>query len=291
MGYGDDWRAALEYTKTRAPAPGEAPWAIYDIANYEENYIASRHDITLAPLAREIWRLAMQSPERQLINPFFNGGEVTLLSYPTDTMTFEERSMSMRGNSPHLNFPTVQHEIVPGHHYQQFMEDRFNVHRQYLNDTPFWTEGWALYWELTLWEAADFPRNDSDRIGMLFWRQHRAARIVFSMNYQLGRWTPQQCVDFLVERVGHERANAEAEVRRTTQAPPLYQAAYLLGALQLRSLYKELVTGGRMSGTEFHDAILIGGPMPIELVRARLTHQKLTRDLQSGWRFYDVSAR
>jgi uncharacterized protein (DUF885 family) len=97
-------------------------------------------------------------------------------------------------------------------------------------------------------------------------------------------------VDFLVERVGHERANAEAEVRRTTQAPPLYQAAYLLGGLQLRALHRDLVGGGRMSGTEFHDAILIGGPMPIELVRARLTRQKLTRDFQSSWRFYDVPA-
>jgi hypothetical protein len=291
MGHGDDWKAALEYTKSRAPAPGEAPWAIFDIAAYEEDYIAKRHDITLAPLAREIWRLAMQTPERQLVNPFFNGGEVTRLSYPTDSMTLDERAMSMRGNSPHLNFPTVQHELVPGHHYQQFMNDRFNVHRQFLNDTPFWTEGWALYWELQLWDAADFPRNDPDRIGMLFWRQHRAARIVFSMNYQLGRWTPQQCVDFLVDRVGHERANAEAEVRRTTQAPPLYQAAYLLGALQLRSLYKELVASGRISGTEFHDAILIGGPMPIELVRARLTRQKLTKDFQSSWRFYDVAPR
>jgi hypothetical protein len=286
MGYGEDWKAALEYTKSRAPAPGEAPWAIFDIAAYEEDFIAKRHDITLAPLAREIWRLAMQSPERQLVNPFFNGGEVTLLSYPTDSMTLDERAMSMRGNSPHLNFPTVQHELVPGHHYQQFLNDRFNVHRQYLNDTPFWTEGWALYWELQLWEEPKFPRNDPDRIGMLFWRQHRAARIVFSMNYQLGRWTPQQCVDFLVERVGHERANAEAEVRRTTQAPPLYQAAYLLGGLQLRSLHEELVKGGKMSGQEFHDAILIGGPMPIELVRARLTRQKLTKDFRSSWRFY-----
>jgi hypothetical protein len=80
---------------------------------------------------------------------------------------------------------------------------------------------------------------------------------------RLGNWTPQQCVDFLVARVGHERANAEAEVRRSAQAPPLYQAAYLLGGLQLRALYKELVDGGRMSATQFHDAILLGGPMPI----------------------------
>ena len=288
MGHGDDWKAALEYTKNRAPAPGEVPWAIFDIAAYSEKFVESRHDVTLAPLAREIWRLAMQTPERQLINPFFSGGEETSLSYPTDSMTFDERMMSMRGNSPHLNFPTVQHEIVPGHHYQAFVFDRFNTHRVALNDTPFWTEGWALYWEMQLWDAPDFPRNDPDRIGMLFWRLHRAARIVFSLNYQLGRWTPQQCVEFLQNRVGHERANAEAEVRRSTIDAPLYQSGYMLGALQLRALNRELVGSGKMSAREFHDAILIGGPMPIELVRARLSHQKLTRDFRSQWRFQDV---
>jgi hypothetical protein len=288
MGYGDDWKAALEYTKNRAPPPGEVPWAIFDIAAYSEKFIENRHDITLAPLAREIWRLAMQSPERQLINPFFSGGEETSLSYPTDSMTLDERSMSMRGNSPHLNFPTVQHELVPGHHYQGFMGDRFNSHRVGLNDTPFWTEGWALYWEMQLWDAADFPRNDPDRIGMLFWRLHRAARIVFSLNYQLGRWSPQQCVNFLITRVGHERANAEAEVRRSTIDAPLYQSAYMLGALQLRALNRELVGSGRMRAVDFHDAILIGGPMPIELVRARLSHQKVSRDFHSAWRFYDT---
>jgi hypothetical protein len=290
MGRGDDWKGALEYTKNLAPPPGEVPWVIYDIANYSETFIANQHSITLAPLAREIWRLAMQTPERQLVNPFFSGGEVTHLSYPTDSMTLEERLMSMRGNTPSFNFPTVQHEIVPGHHYQGFMVDRFNSHRGVLNDTPFWTEGWALYWEMQLWDL-NFPRNDPDRIGMLFWRLHRAARIVFSLNYQLGQWSPQQCVDFLVDRVGHERANAEAEVRRTTIDAPLYQSAYMIGALQLRALYKEVVDSGRMSATEFHDAVLLGGPMPIELVRARLTGQPVTRNFQSQWRFYDAIRR
>jgi hypothetical protein len=290
MGYGEDWKAALEHTKNLAPAPGGAPAAIFEIAAYSEDFIAKRHNITLAPLAREIWRLAMQSPERQLINPFFTGGEVTRLSYPTDGMSFDDRLMSQRGNTPHFNFPTVQHELVPGHHYQRFMRDRFNSHRGPLNDTPFWTEGWALYWEFVLWDM-DFPRNDPDRMGMLFWRAHRAARIIFSLNFQLGNWTPQQCVDFLVDRVGHERANAEAEVRRSAQAPPLYQAAYMLGALQLRALYKELVDSGRMTATDFHDAVLIGGPMPIELVRARLSGATLEPDMPSRWRFYDSIRR
>lgn len=286
MGFGDDWKAALEHTKNLAPPPGEIPWVLYDIAEYSENFIEDLEIIDLPPLSREIWRFTMQTPERQLINPFFSGGEVTHLSYPTNSMEHEQKMMSMRGNTPHFNFPTVQHELVPGHHLQSFMYERFNSHRAELNRTPFWMEGWALYWEFTLWDE-DFSRNKPDKVGMLFWRMHRAARIIFSLNYQLGNWSARQCVDFLVDRVGHERANAEAEVRRSARAEPLYQAAYMLGALQIRALHHELVQSGDLSQKDFHNGFLIGGPMPIEMVRARLTKQALSREYESTWRFYE----
>ena len=285
MGFGDDWKAALEHTKNLAPPPGEAPWAIFDIAKYSEAFIAGLNAITLPPLSREVWRLAMQTPERQLINPFFTGGEVTRVSYPTDTMTHEDKLMSLRGNTPPFNFATVHHELVPGHHMQQFLNERFNPHRLALQRTPFWREGWSLYWELQLWDQK-FPRTPPEKVGMLFWRLHRAARIVFSLNHHLGRWTPQQAVDFLVDRVGHERANAEGEVRRTTIDAPLYQAAYLIGGLQFKALYREFVDSGRMTATAFHDAILTGGYMPVELVRARLSGTPVTRDHRTSWRFY-----
>lgn len=290
MGFGDDWKAALEHVKNLAPPPGEIPWVLYDIADYSETFIEELNSISMPPLSREIWRFTMQTPERQLFNPFFSGGEVTHLSYPTDGMEHDQKMMSMRGNTPHFNFPTVQHELVPGHHLQGFMNRRFNGHRSAVGRTPFWVEGWALYWELILWDQ-DFSRNDADRIGMLFWRMHRAARIVFSLNYQLGNWSPQRCVDFLVDRVGHERANAEAEVRRTARDAPLYQIAYMMGALQIRALRRELVDSGRMTEKDFHDAIMLGGSMPIELVRARLTGEPLTPDYQTRWRFYEGDRR
>ncbi|MFN2329037.1 MAG: DUF885 family protein [Chromatocurvus sp.] len=285
MGFGDDWKAALEYTKELAPPPGEKPWRIFQIADYSENYIEEMDIITLPPLAREVWRLAMQTPERQLVNPFFTGGEVTRVSYPESSMKHKDKRMSMRGNTPHFNFGTVQHELVPGHHMQGFLTQRFNPHRGELSRTPFWGEGWALYWEFILLKT-DFPRSDADQIGMLFWRLHRAARIVFSLNYHLGHWSPQEAIDFLVERVGHERANAEAEVRRTTRDAPLYQIAYMTGGLQFEALYEELVTAGKLTPTEFHDAVMQGGRMPVELVRARLTGQPLSADFKSSWRFY-----
>ncbi len=49
---------------------------------------------------------------------------------------------------------------------------------------------------------------------MLFWRMHRCARIIFRSATTPTKWTPQQCIDFLVNRVNFERANAEGEARR-----------------------------------------------------------------------------
>jgi uncharacterized protein (DUF885 family) len=66
---------------------------------------------------------------------------------------------------------------------------------------------------------------------------------------------------------------------------PLYQIAYMIGALQLRSLHAELVTGGGWTEKAFHDAVLQSGPMPVELIRARLNGARLPRDHQANWRF------
>jgi len=285
MGFGDDWRAAMERVKTLYVSPGEQPQMIRELAEEAIRFVEVRDLVTVPPLAKEIWRMEMMSAAAQKVSPFFLGGEVIQVSYPTDSMAHEDKLMSMRGNNRHFSRATVQHELIPGHHLQGFMSERYQPHRR-LFRTPFWTEGWALYWEMRLWDLG-FPQTPEDRMGMLFWRSHRAARIIFSLRFHLGTMTPQEAIDFLVERVGHERANAEAEVRRSFNGsyPPLYQAGYMLGGLQIRALYQALVASGQMTERAFHDAILQGGPMPIEMVRARLTGQILTPDFQSSWRF------
>jgi uncharacterized protein (DUF885 family) len=65
-----------------------------------------------------------------------------------------------------------------------------------------------------------------------------------------------------------------------------YQIAYLIGGLQFYALHHELVDSGRMTNRAFHDAILTENRMPVEMVRAPLTNQKLTRDFKTSWRFY-----
>lgn len=285
LGFGDDWKAAMEKVKNTFVEPGKQPDLIRDLANEADTFFAAHDWVTIPPLAREDWRMEMLSPERQRVSPFFLGGESILVSYPTADMTDEEKAMSLRGNNPHFSRAVVFHELNPGHHLQGFMTARYNSHRR-LFGTPFWNEGQSLYWEMFLWDR-DFHVTPEDRLGALAWRMHRSARIVFSLSFHLGKMTPEQCIEYLVDKVPFERANSEAEVRRSFNGSysPIYQAAYMLGGLQLRALYRELVTSKQMTDRQFHDAVLQGGPMPIAMVRARLAKVSLTREGAAPWRF------
>lgn len=287
MGFGDRWKAAMDSVKNLYVPPGKQPDLIRDLARQAEAYFEQHDWVTIPQLAKEDWRMEMLSPERQRIAPFFLGGESILVAYPTADMTEEEKLMSLRGNNPHFSHATVFHELNPGHHLQGFMTARYNTHRQ-LFGTPFWHEGNALYWEMFLYDKG-FHASPQDRIGALFWRMHRSARIIFSMNFHLGKMTPDQAVQFLVDTVNFERANAEGEVRRSFSGDysPLYQIAYMIGGLQQRALHKELVGSGKMTERAFHDAILQGGPMPVAMIRARLANKPLTRDGLAPWKFAD----
>lgn len=286
MGFGDDWKKALEAVKNKYVEPGKQPALIRDQAYEAIEFLEKNDLVTIPPVARESWRMEMMSPARQLVAPFFLGGETILVSYPTDAMTHEQKLMSMRGNNPHFTHAVTHHELIPGHHLQGFMNRRYRPYRRVFY-TPFWMEGWALYWEFLLWDM-NFNKTPEDKVGALFWRMHRCARIIFSLSFHLEKMTPAEAVDFLVERVGHERENALGEVRRSFAGDygPLYQIAYMMGGLQFYNLHRELVDSKKMTNREFHDRILKEGAIPVEMVRAILTKQKLSKDFKTNWRFY-----
>ncbi len=292
MGYGDDWKKALEKVKTLYVEPGKQPQLIRELALEAQKFVDEHDLVSIPPLARETWRMQMMTPQAQLLNPFFLGGETIQVSYPTDSMSYDQKMTTMRGNNIHFARATVFHELIPGHHLQGYMARRFRPYREAFGRSPFVTEGWSLYWEMLLWDMK-FQKTPEDRVGALFWRMHRCARIIFSLSFHLGKMTPVECVNFLVERVGFERENAIGEVRRsfTGNYSPLYQAAYLLGGMQFYALHKELVGSGKMTNRQFHDAILRENYLPIEMIRASLLHETLTRDYRSHWKFYgDVPA-
>ncbi|KMU74393.1 X-Pro dipeptidyl-peptidase [Coccidioides immitis RMSCC 3703] len=256
LGFGEDWRRALEYVKNLYVSPGQQPQLVRELADEAIEYVTKNDLVTVPPLAAETWRTFMI-----------------------------DKLMSSLKQRPLLR-ATVLHELIPGHHLQLYMASRYRPYRQ-LFTTPFWIEGGALYWEMTFWDRG-FPQSPENRIGMLFWRMHRCARIIFSLKFHMGQMTPQECIDFLVSRVGHERATAEGEVRRSFNGDysPLYQAGYMLGALQLRSLRREIVDSGIIGEKEFHDWILRENQMPIELLRAIMQDLPLTPEYKPSWKFY-----
>lgn len=288
LGYGDNWHAAMEYVKTLCVEPGQQRYLVHELAKEAIDFVRKYDLVTIPPIAAKIWPTYMMSPEEQKVNPFFLGGSAIIVSFPTSSMSHEDKLMSIKGNNIHFSRATVFHELLPGHHLQTYMMTRFRPYRQ-LFDTPFWIEGWALYWEFKLWDDARFSKTPENRMGMLFWRLHRCARILFSVNFHLGRMTPTECIDFLIKKVGHEPANAEGEVRRSLSGeyPPLYQAAYMLGALQIRALYHEMVEKRKLYGEkEFHDTVMKSNTMPIGMLRALMSGQDIAKDFRPDWRFY-----
>ncbi len=285
LGY-DNWRDGLEHVKKLHVGPGEQAALTTELTREAIEFVTSRDMLTVPDLANEIWRQTMLSADSQRTLPFAAyGPQAFLIAYPTSGMAHDDKLMSMRGNNRYFMRIVAPHELIPGHHLQSFFAQRERTYRRTFG-TPFLVEGWALYWEMTLWDAG-YGATPEQRIGMLFWRMHRAARIIVSMKFQLGEMQPEEMIDFLVDRVGHERLTATSEVRRFIGGDygPLYQIAYMIGGLQFRALRKECVDSGLMTEKEFHDSILKCGAIPVELIRAELLNQKLGPEGRTSWKW------
>lgn len=282
MGCGTDWKKAVEKTKADHVAPGDQDDLIMAQGREAVEFVEKHDLVTLEPLCKETWRVEMLTAEQQKNWPFaFYGGQHMATSYPVPEMDNETKQMSMRGNNKHFMRAVTFHELIPGHHLQGYMAQRYRTYRGMFS-TPFLIEGWALHWEMLMWDLG-FGATPEDKVGMLFWRMHRCARIVVSLKYHMGQMSAQDMIDYLVDKVGHERWTATSEVRRYVgdMYSPLYQCAYLIGGLQLRAIYKELVPA-KMTPSQFHDAVLKLGPVPMEMVRASLKSEKLTKAFQPG---------
>ncbi|KAI0912616.1 hypothetical protein F4823DRAFT_161414 [Ustulina deusta] len=286
LGYAD-WRDGLEHVKNLYEPPATHTSFVRGLVTEGASYVKQHDLVTVPRLAEEAIAITRIPPAKQRVSPFFLGGSRLQISYPRADMEHAAKLMTLRGNNRHFCRATAFHEMIPGHRLQLYVGHRSRPYRARLFSTPFFVEGWALYWEMVLWERGDFFTTPEDKIGSLFWRMHRCMRIVFSVGFHLGRVSAEECVELLVQRVGHERSTAEGEVRRSLNGsyPPLYQAGYMLGALQLAQLRREAV-GARFTEKEFHDRVLKANVMPIEMLRALLLEKELHEDFKATWRFY-----
>ncbi len=164
--------------------------------------------------------------------------------------------------------PTVAvHEAYPGHHLQILTaQEQPSLVRQNVW-TPLMVEGWALYCEDLVAELGFYPTAEERLFQqlMLLWR---AVRVVLDVGLHTRGMTPGEAVDYMVDHLPLERANAEAEVRRYC-AMPTYQLCYAVGRrdlLSLRQAYRERA-GDAFTWRRFHDEVLGYGGLPVSLVR------------------------
>jgi uncharacterized protein (DUF885 family) len=166
---------------------------------------------------------------------------------------------------------TAYHEGIPGHHMQlsvaQQMTDlpKFRQHSQ----NSGYIEGWALYAE-QLGKEVGFYQDPVSDYGRLSSELFRAVRLVVDTGLHSEGWTREQVVSFFRQSGAIDEPSIQSETDRYI-AWPAQALAYKLGQLKFRELRaraeKEL--GTRFDLRSFHDEMLNGGVLPLDLLDSR----------------------
>jgi len=173
------------------------------------------------------------------------------------------------------------HEGVPGHHMQLSIQQqlaglpKFRLHGLGFNA---YTEGWALYAE-QLGKEVGFYQDPASDYGRLSSELFRAVRLVVDTGIHAKGWTRDQVVEFMRKSGAVDEPTIQSETDRYI-AWPAQALSYKLGQLKFRELreraQKEL--GPRFDLRKFHDEMLDGGTLPLDLLEARtdkwITEQK-----------------
>jgi uncharacterized protein (DUF885 family) len=166
---------------------------------------------------------------------------------------------------------TAYHEGVPGHHMQVSIAQEltglppFRQHAQY----NAYVEGWALYAE-QLGKELGFYQDPYSDYGRLTSDLFRACRLVVDTGVHYKHWTRQQMVDFFHEHSDESEPDLQAEVDRYI-AYPAQALSYKLGQLEFLELRKKAKEqlGARFDIRKFHDEMLDGGALPLDVLTAR----------------------
>jgi len=265
-----DWRLGLELAKRDTVPIGGQRLFVQAVAEEAIRFCRDEALFPVPAIADECWRLRLSDLETQGRLAYgFYGRDFMGVSAPLPEMDHERKLECLRSNARPFTRTVVPHELIPGHHLQSF----FGLRRARLGlaGSPFFVEGWAVHGEMTLDERGFF-RGPRERVGHLFWRLLRAARIVVSTRYHLRLMTQAQMVDAMVEHAGLERSAAQAEVDRYMTYSPLYQCAYLHGATEIRRLREECraAWGGDFSELRFNTELVEQGSIPIARAREAL---------------------
>lgn len=164
------------------------------------------------------------------------------------------------------------HEGVPGHHMQFSVQQqltglpKFRLHSLGFNA---YSEGWALYAE-QLGKEIGFYQDPASDYGRLSSELFRAVRLVVDTGIHSKGWTRDQVVDFMRKSGAVDEPTIQSETDRYI-AWPAQALSYKLGQLKFRELRDraQKALGPKFDIRSFHDEMLNGGMLPLDLLDAR----------------------
>jgi uncharacterized protein (DUF885 family) len=164
------------------------------------------------------------------------------------------------------------HEAVPGHHIQIALGQELEgvpAFRRDADATAF-TEGWGLYSEQLGGEMGIY-RDPYERFGKLSYEAWRACRLVADTGIHWMGWSLDEARRCFAENTALSPLNIEVELARYVSWPG-QALAYKVGELKILELRKKAkdALGERFDIRRFHDAVLLAGPLPLDLLEARV---------------------
>ncbi len=191
---------------------------------------------------------------------FYNGGDPGVVAL----------NLKTPAEHPLWRLPTlVHHEGIPGHHFQASVlasAGDLSLFRRIVRFSAY-TEGWALYAEQVADELGVYADDPFGRIGALQSQLFRAARIVVDTGLHHKRWTMAQAIAWMVENAGEQAESTTREVVRYSVYPG-QACSFKVGANRIVAAREaaRAAMGPRFREQDFHDLVLLSGPVPLAVL-------------------------
>lgn len=204
--------------------------------------------------------------------PRYTGGRYSPARSETDAGYYWVNTYNLSSRPLYTLEALTYHEAAPGHHLQIALADELedlSEIRQQAGVTAF-VEGWALYSERLGLEAG-FYQDPYSNFGRLTYEMWRACRLVVDTGMHALGWSRDEAVDFMTENTALSHHEIDTEINRYI-ATPGQALAYKMGELKIRELRAEAEEqlGGNFDVRKFHDAVLLGGSVPLPVLERQV---------------------